>query len=276
MRRALRPETGLFLGMTPALLRDWQAGEAFLESLSRSRYQDHLVLKGGRALKYLIAMDRPSRDMDFTVYGLSSDQPFIGGMTQEIAFASNARELRFLQVDTQVERTNPYLVYRHHLAYVLQGMVGRIQIDMPFEPLVGATRRSGSIPRLRLRVAGGIVAPFEVWTQPPENMFAEKFHALVKAPDIDQRIYYIRFYYHLFKLIQSGILGADQTCHALKQTFIKRRTRLPETFSPVHGESHTMQMQWERFIERENLRDVPWKFSATVRSIDRFYARVRP
>jgi hypothetical protein len=104
---------------------------------------------------------------------------------------------------------------------------------------------------------------------PIATVIAEKFHALATRGIANSRL---KDYYDLWLISQTFELDRAPLAMAVRQTFARRETALPQEKPTGLSEAYveTWGGQWRTFLARERMAPVPEQFSEVVTGLERF------
>ena len=225
--------------------------ERFLYRLSKFRYKDRFILKGG-VLFYGMHQERarPTRDIDLLVKNLPNapDQflPFI----YEI-FSIDAQDgIQFLfdsvTIDRIVEKAQ-YEGLRIKFTATLDTAILRLQVDIGFSDKVFPHPIIFEYPVLIGKERIKLLA--YSW----ESVIAEKFEAIVKLGELNSRM---KDFYDIYFLQQQKDFSGKDLKAAIQQTFINRETEIEdgrEIFSESFIKNEKKQVQWKAFLKKNAL-----------------------
>ncbi|MDR8389831.1 nucleotidyl transferase AbiEii/AbiGii toxin family protein [Aliifodinibius sp. S!AR15-10] len=247
-------------------LLQYYAMEKFLLRMSRSQFAEDFVLKGALLLRtFGIAEFRPTRDIDLLKYGDHA----IPEVEKVIA------ECCRLEVEEDGLEFDPKSVsgqeIREQQAYQgirisVKGKLGtarvHLQIDMGF---------------------GDVVTPEPLWVEYPtimdeerprlraytlESAIAEKYQAMVDMGIVNSRM---KDYYDIYYVTEHRSFDGPQLQSAIKQTFQRRKTGIPEevplALTRSFYEDETKIKQWKAFIGKVSDDLVPSELETVVARI---------
>lgn len=244
------------------------ATERLLHRLSRSRYADRFVLKGGLMLiAWLGEFTRPTRDADLLGYG-------------DLSFAS--LEATFREIcDTHVEpdgltfdqSTLRVAPIRHDDDYggwrvVLVARLGparlRVQVDVGIGDAVEPPPRMLDYPSLLDAPRPRLLA------YQPETTIAEKFHAMVELGEANSRL---RDFFDVRVLAERRAFDGATLARAIASTFRRRGTTLgpalPIALTPLFAAVPGKREQWAGFLRKSRL-PPDAEFDRVVAEVARF------
>lgn len=230
--------------------------ERLLYRLSQSDYRLQFVLKG--ALLFNLWSEHPSRatrDVDLLGFGENSPGRITEIFRELCALPVVEDGLLFASETVSSARIKPDQEYegvRITLIAYLSGTRTKvdIQIDVGFGDAVTPAPLLMEFPPLL-----NLPAP-QLLSYPRETVVAEKFQAMVLLGMSNTRM---KDFYDLWRLatdfdFDGAVLGA-----ALKATFDRRRTKLPESIddvvvlTPIFADSLLKQQAWRAFLRKNRL-----------------------
>jgi predicted nucleotidyltransferase component of viral defense system len=227
------------------------AMERFLFRLGRSRHAERFVLKGGlMTLTWAGEYARVTRDIDLLGRGASSVD----------AVAGRVREVLAVEVEdgivfdvgsvngSEITVETAYVGVRVVFDANLSGMVLRMQVDVGFGDAVIPAPQWVDYPELL-----DLGTP-RLLGYPPEATLAEKLHAVVVLGLANSRM---KDYYDLWTAHRLGIVTAEGLGDAIRHTFARRETvvpeSLPEGLTEAFASDAAKQAQWAGFVRKTGL-----------------------
>lgn len=246
-------------------LLQYYAMERFLYRLSQSPHSGCFTLKGALMLWAMQGpTSRPTRDID--MLGQTSNEPeaILTQVRDILATEVTDDGLHFdpetLKADAITEDAD-YLGLRVTFTGFVDTARIRMQLDIGF---------------------GDPVFPFPSWLEFPallefpaarinESSIAEKFQAMVNLGELNSRM---KDFYDIWLLSRQHEFRLENLKGAVKGTFQKRGTEIPETnpFSAAFMDSK--QPQWQAFRKRLGQGHVPEAFSEVVEAVVEFLSPV--
>jgi predicted nucleotidyltransferase component of viral defense system len=234
-----------------AEILQYYAMERFLYRLSKTRYADKFILKGG-LLFYVwnLPLRRPTRDIDFRGY-VSADRSTLWKIAHDVIAVSAPDDgLEFDSQSVSVEETQidaNYQGIRVRLVALLARTRIPIQIDIGFSDELTSKVESIEYPNIlrglkTIRMKG----------YPKESVVAEKFHAMIQHGDLNSRM---KDYYDLWLISETFELDGMSLQTAIEATFKKRGTEIPEDRPPSlsTGFAQASQTRWINFLNKMEL-----------------------
>jgi hypothetical protein len=110
---------------------------------------------------------------------------------------------------------------------------------------------------------------------PPETVIAEKLEAMVALGLANSRM---KDFFDLYMLSRTMTFDGDALARAVRATFRRRRTAIPETLPPAlsrdFASDPTKRAQWSALVRRIDTAQRPAEFVDVVESIARFMGPV--
>lgn len=227
------------------------AMERFLYRLSKTKYAEKFVLKGG-LLFYVwnLSLRRPTRDIDFRGY-VSSDNDNLHKIIKTVIEISAPEDgLAFDEQSVVVEETQidaDYVGIRIKLIALLERTRIPLQIDIGFSDELASKAELVEYPNILPDFKSA-----QMKSYPKESVVAEKFHAIVRHAQFNSRM---KDYYDLWLVSRTFEFESSSLQKAIEITFNKRNTDLP-TERPIGLTvefSESNQSSWENFLEKSGL-----------------------
>ena len=248
-----------------SLLRRY-AAERFLYRLGESRHRNGYILKGGMLLAlWGDAIYRPTRDLDFTGYGDSSENE-ITSAVRDICTVSVADD--GVMFDTSAVTVEPihedakYQSHRARFEAMLAKARIRMQIDFGFGDSVHPPPAEVHFPVL-------LEAPRpHIRAYPREAVVAEKVHAMVVNGERNSRH---KDFYDIYTLARHFPFEGKLLTTAIRTTFERRRTPFspttPVALTPYFYQDPVRVKLWQGYVNRTLLRDPPSHFTGVGKHI---------
>lgn len=246
--------------------------ERFLYRLSCSEHADRFILKGG--LMFAIWQEpfvRPTRDIDLLGYGEPAIQ-VLQRMVEKICTLETTQDGLTFDINsitvTPIRATDIYDGMRiQFLAYLGQARIP-IQLDVGFGDVVIPSPIDIQFPTLL-----DLPEPnLRGYSQ--ESLIAEKFHAMVMRGALTSRV---KDFFDLWMLSQTFDFELLILSSAFRETFKCRATELPLDSAFLHSlliDPTANSTQWQSFLRRNQLSDVPTEFSAIIECLEIFLGPV--
>jgi len=244
----------------------YYAMERFLYRLSKTRYADKFILKGG-LLFYVwnLPMRRPTRDIDFRGYVSNSRTTLLKIINVVIAESVPEDGIVFDPQSVSVEETQidaDYQGIRVKLTALLERSRIPVQIDIGFSDELASGAEAIEYPSLLPDLK-----TVRMKAYPKETMIAEKFHAMVRHGELNSRT---KDYYDLWLMLETFEFDGRSLQAAIEVTFRKRDTEIPgEQPQALSNEyARAGQIRWVNFLDKMDLQnDYVTDFSNIIESI---------
>ena len=238
------------------------AMERFLYRLSRSPHADKFVLKG--ALMFTAwggLSSRPTKDIDLLAR-MDNTVEAVETVMREVC--GHEVEADGLVFDTEsvageaIKEDADYPGVR--VTFLVTLLNGRLsmQIDMGFGDVVTPSAAMTGYPALL-----DFPAPLMLG-YPRETVVAEKFEAMTKLGLLNSRM---KDFYDLWVLCQQFDFDGVTLATAIRRTFTHRKTAVvahPTALTPTFGGDATKQTQWQGFLRKTRLNDLPTSLQSVI------------
>lgn len=247
----------------------YYAIERFLFRLSRSKYADRFVLKG--ALMHQLwggILSRSTRDIDFMGRISLSVEEAVDVFRDCIAVKVNDDGLRFEASSIRGEEiridANYHGVRVTFRAYLENAEI-RLQVDVGFGDVITPGAQKIVYPSVL-----GLEEP-RLLGYTPETTVAEKLQAMVVLDTANSRM---KDFYDLWLLATGHEFTGPVLVEAIRSTFSRRRTALPETIpialTAAFGEVPHKQAQWYAYLRKTHIKGEHLSLSQTAGIIASF------
>lgn len=238
------------------------AMERFLYRLSRSPHADKFVLKG--ALMFTAwggPSSRPTKDIDFLARMDNKVEAVVAVMREVCGQEAEPDGLVF---DTEsvageaIKEDADYSGVRVTFLVTLQNARMSMQIDMGFGDVVTPAAAPTTYPVLLDFEAPRLLG------YPRETVVAEKFEAMTKLGLLNSRM---KDFYDLWVLRQRFDFDGITLATAIRRTFANRGTAAvgqPTALTPTFGGDAAKQTQWQGFLRKTRLDDVPTSLQSVI------------
>jgi len=234
-------------GKTFQLLSLLYMQEGFLNRLSKSKYNDKLVLKGGLLLYALNNFKgRSTKDIDFLGRNIPEDNCEVVNIIKEIISIDCKDGLIFDRDSVKAEKimsNNKYEGNRIKLACYLDSVKNNMQIDIGFGDIIYPNERNLKYPTLLED------KEININTYSIESVIAEKIETIISKAETNSRI---KDFYDLYMLFQRDF-NKSKIKEAIKLTFNNRKTNI-DTNHPFLNEEYWKNPEviklWNSFNKR--------------------------
>lgn len=241
--------------------------EEFLRRLSKSKYADNFILKGGLFIYTLTNFEgRATVDVDFLMRRMSSDLEHMDAVIEEIISTPTGNNDVVVLKAKQTQQISPQRKYPG----VSTQIIGRIKnVRVPFDVDVGIGDVIVPKPQKRTMMPqlAGYEAP-EVLTYSLESTIAEKFDAILQRFELTGRM---KDFYDIYYLSQIFDFEGRSLQEAIMQTLSTRRTPYErDSLDRVIAlaEDADMQVKWRYFLK--TIKDREIAFTDVITALDRF------
>ena len=240
--------------------------EEFLRKLSKSGYEDNLILKGGLFIYTLTNFEsRATIDVDFLLRGFSNSIKDVKSMIDKIIETSTGND--FISMAAKgFEEISPQRKY-HGISTQIIGQIKNVRV--PFNVDIGV----GDIivPKAEERRINTQLPDFEkpvIKTYSLESTVAEKFDAILQRFELTGRM---KDFYDIYYLARTFDFEGVKLRAAIFETLKKRETPYDrDSFKRVLAlsEDEDMQKRWRYFLK--NMKDVTLEFEVIIAEIQTF------
>ena len=235
--------------------------ERLLYRISLSAPRDRFVLKG--AALYMIWKSesdavnyRTTRDLDFWSSGSPDIEVVLDALREVVATPVEDDGITFdaSTIKGEVRRTDEeYQGCKVEVTAALDGVAIRVLIDFGFGDVITPRARVVTYPT----ILAASPAP-RLTIYPRETVIAEKFEAMVSLGLSNSRL---KDFYDLWTLCQSFDFDGQLLSEAIRRTFERRQTALPDAIPMALTEQFSLDAskmaQWKSFGKRIQANDLP-------------------
>lgn len=240
--------------------------EEFLRRLSKSEYDDNLVLKGGLFIYTLTNFEsRATIDVDFLLRGFSNSMEDVKSLIGKIIDTPTGNDFIYMTA-MGFEEISPQRKY-HGISTQIIGQIKNVRV--PFNVDIGV----GDIivPKAEVRTINTQLPDFEkpvIKTYSLESTIAEKFDAILQRFELTGRM---KDFYDIYYLARRFDLEGVKLQAAIFETLQKRGTTYErDSFKRIVAlaEDEDMQKKWRFFLK--NIKDDTLGFSKVIYEIQKF------
>lgn len=240
--------------------------EEFLRKLSKSGYEDNLILKGGLFIYTLTNFEsRATIDVDFLLRGFSNSIEDVKSMIGKIIETSTGND--FVSMTAKgFEEISPQRKY-HGISTQIIGQIKNVRV--PFNVDIGV----GDIivPKAEERKINTQLPDFEkpvIKTYSLESTIAEKFDAILQRFELTGRM---KDFYDIYYLARTFDFEGAKLRAAIFETLKKRETPYDrDSFKRILAlsEDEDMQKRWRYFLK--NIKDGTLEFAVVIKEMQKF------
>ena len=240
--------------------------EEFLRKLSKSGYEDNLILKGGLFIYMLTNFEsRATIDVDFLLRGFSNTIEDVKSMIGKIIETSTGNDFVSMTVKG-FEEISPQRKY-HGISTQIIGQIKNVRV--PFNVDIGV----GDIivPKAEERKINTQLPDFEkpvIKTYSLESTIAEKFDAILQRFELTGRM---KDFYDIYYLARTFDFEGAKLRAAIFETLKKRETPYDrDSFKRILAlsEDEDMQKRWRYFLK--NIKDDTLEFAVVIKEMQIF------
>ena len=240
--------------------------EEFLRKLSKSGYEDNLILKGGLFIYTLTNFEsRATIDVDFLLRGFSNSIEDVKSMIGKIIEISTGND--FVSMTAKgFEEISPQRKY-HGISTQIISQIKNVRV--PFNVDIGV----GDIivPKAEERRINTQLPDFEkpvIKTYSLESTIAEKFDAILQRFELTGRM---KDFYDIYYLARTFDFEGAKLRAAIFETLKKRETPYDrDSFKRILAlsEDEDMQKRWRYFLK--NIKDGTLEFAVVIKEMQKF------
>lgn len=240
--------------------------EEFLRKLSKSGYEDNLILKGGLFIYTLTNFEsRATIDVDFLLRGFSNSIEDVKSMIGKIIETSTGNDFVSM-IAKGFEEISPQRKY-HGISTQIIGQIKNVRV--PFNVDIGV----GDIivPKAQERRINTQLPDFEkpvIKTYSLESTIAEKFDAILQRFELTGRM---KDFYDIYYLARTFDFEGAKLRAAIFETLKKRETPYDrDSFKRILAlsEDEDMQKRWRYFLK--NIKDGTLEFAVVIKEMQKF------
>ena len=240
--------------------------EEFLRKLSKSGYDDFLILKGGLFIYTLTNFEsRATIDVDFLLRGYSNSIDDVKNLIFKIIGIPTGND--YIEMTAKgFEKISPQRKY-HGISIQVIGQIKNVRVPFNVDIGVGDV----IVPKAEQRKINTQLPGFEapvIKTYSLESTIAEKFDAILQRFELTGRM---KDFYDIYYLSRTFDFEGAKLQSAIFETLQRRGTPYGrESFKRVVAlaEDEDMQKRWKYFLK--NIKDNTLEFSVVIAEIQTF------
>lgn len=240
--------------------------EEFLRKLSKSGFDDLLVLKGGLFIYTLTNFEsRATIDADFLLRGFSNSIDDVKNLISKIIYTPTGND--YIHMTAQgFEEISPQRKYRGISAQII-GQIKNVRVPFNVDIGVGDV----IVPKAEERTINTQLPDFEapvIKTYSIESTIAEKFDAILQRFELTGRM---KDFYDIYYLARTFNFDGVKLQTAIFETLQRRGTPYDrDSFKRIAAlaEDGDMQKRWRYFLK--NIKDDTLAFSVVIEEIQKF------
>jgi len=244
--------------------------ERFLYRLGHSDYRESFILKGAYLLTLTLEDQtyRTTKDIDFLKTGETDSNYILESIKSicDIKYPEDAVRFDTETITLQdIREQNHY----HGQRAKIKAYIGKAKVTLQIDIGVGDIVHPGPVTKLipsLLEIESGIVEAY-----PMETIIAEKLEASVALSLLTSRM---KDFYDLYIVIRMFELSFSEVAAAIKQTFERRKTDIPNEMPAIYTEKvyqdSTKQKQWKAFVGKLHNKNSTLELYEVIEVISQF------
>lgn len=229
--------------------------ERFLYRLSKSKYKNTFLLKGGNLIYALQGeIARPTVDIDFLAIKIPNDLEKIQKVFDEI-ISIQAEDFVDFRNETlklhYILEANKYSGIRISLEANLGNIKQMLHIDIGYGDTITPSPIDIEFPTILMEFESAKIMAYTI-----ETLVAEKLHAMLSLAQLNSRM---KDFYDIYQLIKTNRINSNILKIAIKETFENRNTIFSldsVVFSDEFYEDANRKKQWKLFVNKMNQPDL--------------------
>lgn len=248
-------------GVDPRVLMRVYMMERFLDRVSRSRYKDNFVLKGGMLISYLVGVNlRTTMDIDTTMQNISLSEDDVRIFISDVISINIDDGVKFtLQTLDSIMQESDYPGVRASLIADFDGTKTPVKIDISTGHAITSSAMEAELPLMFSK-------SISLLTYPIATILAEKLQTILVREEFNTRM---RDFYDLHALRVSqgdNVFKKEEIAKAFYATSQTRNTfyllsNVNEIFDRIK-DSEVMRIKWKDYQ-----RKAPWAKSLSWEEI---------
>jgi len=240
--------------------------EEFLRKLSKSGFDDFLILKGGLFIYTLTNFEsRATIDADFLLRGFSNSIEDVKDLIEKIIDTPTGNDY-IIMTATGFEEISPQRKYQG----ISTQIIGQIKnVRVPFNVDIGVG--DVIVPKVEQRKINTQLPDFEapvIQTYSLESTIAEKFDAILQRFELTGRM---KDFYDIYYLARTFDFDGEKLQAAIFETLQHRGTHYDrDSFKRIVGlaDDSDMQKRWKYFLK--NIKDFSLELTMVIKEIQKF------
>lgn len=240
--------------------------EEFLRKLSKSGYEDNLILKGGLFIYTLTNFEsRATIDVDFLLRNSSNSLEEVKALIIKILSTPTGND--YIEMTAKgFEKISPQRKY-HGISTQIIGQIKNVRVPFNVDIGVGDV----IVPHAEERAIQTQLPNFEkpvIMTYSLESTIAEKFDAILQRFELTGRM---KDFYDIYYLARTFNFDGARLQTAIARTLARRGTPYDrDSFKRVVAlaEDADMQKRWKYFLK--NIKEESLEFSVVIEEIQKF------
>jgi predicted nucleotidyltransferase component of viral defense system len=221
--------------------------ERFMVRLSKSRYRENFIFKGGMCLSQYLDLGRETVDLDFLLQKMEANTENVHAIFDEVSKVGvdDGFEFSTMTIGLLSITHKKYPGYRISIIGKLGQIKQKINIDIGVGDVVRPTV-------LEIELMQDNEALFEesisLNSYPPDYIFAEKLEAIIHLGENNGRM---KDFHDCIRIINDNSISKDNFKNAIDETFSNRNTK----FSLINFEEDKLKARWVNFHTRNKIKE---------------------
>lgn len=238
--------------------------ERLLLRVSKSKYAEKLIFKGGFLLAYSLELGRETVDLDFLLRKLRASEDEVQTMFEKI-IAIEAKDgfvFKWDGIDTLAQPHMKYPGYRVHFEVLFGKMKDKVQVDLGIGDAV--TPQKMDITLFEYKGKPIFEEQVTMLAYPLETVFAEKLDSIISRGSKNSRM---KDYHDLLLLIRSKALSEKKVVSSVEETFSHRGTKINIPISFADDQIESIQRLWSAHIRGLKNIAAELKMPSTIKEV---------
>ncbi|MGM9873167.1 MAG: nucleotidyl transferase AbiEii/AbiGii toxin family protein [Muribaculaceae bacterium] len=227
--------------------------ERILYRLSKSKYREHLILKGGSLLyAFEEFTPRPTIDIDFAGKAIDNNKSNIIRVFREITSMETPEDGIEFQTDTITAQDITIEKEYPGVRISLVGRIGTYRQQLTMDVGFGDIIVPGPIEIWYPTIISSMEEP-QIMAYSLETVIAEKFQTMIERGRFNSRM---KDYFDLYRIITVHTFDSNQIREAIFATIKNRNTIITEDndfFDNAFSEDIQLNRQWNNYKRRLNI-----------------------
>lgn len=240
--------------------------EEFLRKLSKSGYEDTLILKGGLFIYTLTNFEsRATIDVDFLLRDMSNSINVVETLIDEILKVPTGNDYIEMTASS-FEEISPQRKY-HGISALIIGKIKNVRVPFNIDMGIGDVIVPHAMEQKIQTQLPNFEAPV-IFTYSLESTIAEKFDAILQRFELTGRM---KDFYDIYYLARTFDFDGARLQTAISRTLERRGTPYEkDSFKRILtlAEDADMQKRWKFFLK--TIKDDTLEFSAVIEEIQTF------
>lgn len=243
--------------------------ERWLARLHSSEHRDLFIFKGGMCLSQYLSIGRDTKDLDFLIKGIASNQEAIAKIFEEVSQITIDDGVVFMAISVN-NLSHAHMKYPG-FEIRMRAELGQTRTPIRIDIGIGDVVKPEN---LTIHLSETKNSPLfekelQLWSYPPETIFAEKLETAIKRDALNSRM---KDFHDLVLLVQSEILNRDKTKQAVQQTFKHRGTQVGPIREYTKLENEKLESLWQNHLANikhyPSSKNLPPSFGEAVKIIN--------